>query len=201
MRNARCAIKKERQQIRFSPYTIGYALCAVAAVFVGPYLTDNLAAAAGEGSYKAAVAAGMLAYFSLFVFYAVRNRSGILQFAFLMAVFLLVLFNAKLIDLPDEKLHLFEYNLLGCLAMRDLSRTSLPGWRQLFYSCLFVCAVGALDESIQGIVPWRTWQVDDYVNNFAGGCSGAVMFFLCTAQRRKAVFRGACTTARGLSEK
>jgi len=169
--------------IRFSKLTILYAACVIAAVFVGPYVTDHIALYVGGPLYYIAVATGMTLFFALYFVAAFRHRIGWGRAALLLAVFLLLLLNSKLIDIPDEKLHLVEYNLLGGLIMRDVLRSRFPGWMQLVFACLFAGAVGWLDESLQGVVPWRSWQVSDYVNNFAGGCSGAVMFFLCSKRK------------------
>lgn len=166
------------KRIRFSLATLLYAAAIIAVVFVGPYITDTIAAYVGGAVYKVLVGGSIVAYFSLFFVIAKRNKAGWLQYALLVTIFALVLVIARSLEFPDEKLHLVEYNILGCLVMRDIARASFSRTRQLMWGCLFVVAVGSLDESLQGIIPWRVCQLSDYLSNYAGGLSGTAMFFL-----------------------
>lgn len=170
---------REISLIRLSKLTLLYTAVIISLVLVGPFITDTIAAYVGGPFYKVLVGISIVAYFSLFFVIAKRNKAGWLQYALLVALFALVLVIARYLEFPDEKLHLIEYNMLGCLAMRDISCASISRTRQLMWGCLFVVAVGSLDESLQGVIPWRVCQLSDYLSNYAGGLSGVAMFFLC----------------------
>jgi len=79
------------------------------------------------------------------------------------------------IHFPAERLHLFEYGLLGILAWRASpgnERTLLRAWR----TAAFLAVVSLLDEGIQGLIPGRYYDIRDlYINLAAGGLGAAVL--------------------------
>lgn len=76
-----------------------------------------------------------------------------------------------------EKIHVFEYGLLGWFASKDLSskRSSLM---TIFLALLFVLAVGVIDEGFQRLLPYRVGEVRDIITNIISGSCGIAIFLL-----------------------
>jgi hypothetical protein len=72
-----------------------------------------------------------------------------------------------LLDIPEERIHVLEYALLGWLIFRDSSH--------LLFSFLFIMAVGFLDEGFQYILPYRYFQLWDVFLNGCGGLLGIII--------------------------
>lgn len=118
----------------------------------------------------------------LFVFFTRPERRALRAAALTLigaAYAALLLF---VIHFPAERLHLFEYGLLGILAWRATpgsERTLLRLWR----AATFLAVVSLLDEGIQGLIPGRYYDIRDlYLNLLAGGL-GAAAFSLAGRDR------------------
>lgn len=72
------------------------------------------------------------------------------------------------IKLPEEKIHLIEYALLGLLVYKDFFK----GRIKLYLSILFLIIVASLDEIFQSILPDRIFDWRDIFFNSVGGFTG-----------------------------
>lgn len=72
------------------------------------------------------------------------------------------------IKLPEEKVHLLEYALLGLLIYRDFFKGRIG----LLSSVFFIITVAFLDELFQLILPDRFFDYRDIIFNVSGGFTG-----------------------------
>lgn len=87
---------------------------------------------------------------------------------FLLLPFLPFAFLFLKIKLPEEKIHLIEYALLGLLVYKDFFK----GRIKLYLSILFLLIVASLDEIFQLILPDRIFDYRDIFFNSLGGFTG-----------------------------
>ncbi len=109
--------------------------------------------------------------FILLTFYFINRLKKIdfkpLSFLFLFPFlpFAILFFKIKL---PEEKIHLMEYSLLGLLLYKDY----IKGKVKLSLSISFIIILSFLDELFQLILPDRIFDYRDIIFNFTGGLAG-----------------------------
>jgi VanZ family protein len=110
----------------------------------------------------------------LIVYYAVIKKQHYLFTYIGIAATLaltLVLYRSFQLETVAEKVHFIEYGILGFLSARAMRRTAREF--SVYIGALTIsCAVGAIDEGIQWIVPGRVFAVMDIVVNAIGACLG-----------------------------
>jgi hypothetical protein len=121
------------------------------------YLRATTLAAGGFVSVAAAIA----------VFRAARARRLRRPLVLVVAatLYAIAFFSAAL---PEERIHLVEYAVLGLLALRVV-RPGLPGvLDRVIAATLLAFLVGWIDEAIQGLLPSRVYDPRDVGLNFLG---------------------------------
>ncbi len=80
------------------------------------------------------------------------------------------------LELPEEKIHFFEYGFLAFLVFKafrvDCSRLS-----SFYLSLILTTALGFIDEVIQGILPNRYFQWSDVFLNMASALLGLLIVY------------------------
>jgi VanZ family protein len=81
------------------------------------------------------------------------------------------------LKIPEEKVHILEYAILGWFASRDLIKADrkLKGFIIVLF---FTFMVGVFDELFQKILPYRFFQWSDIELNSLGGIWGISLFTL-----------------------
>jgi len=83
----------------------------------------------------------------------------------------------SLIHIPEEKIHIIEFALLGWFAMSDFSKNNTP-FQSIVLSIIICSLFGIFDEIVQGILPYRYFDVRDIVFNIAGGIWGTIVYYI-----------------------
>ena len=81
------------------------------------------------------------------------------------------------LKIPEEKIHLLEFAVLGWFASRDLVKNNRKV-KGVIFALAFTLMVGVLDEVFQGILPYRYFQWCDIGFNSAGGVWGIILYLL-----------------------
>jgi len=112
-----------------------------------------------------------------FLILIIRKRSSFLKLLVFIAVLIVGMLLTWQLKIPEEKIHLLEFALLGWLASRDLIK---PGRKVkgAIFALAFTLTVGVLDEVFQGILPYRYFQWCDIGFNSAGGLWGIALYLL-----------------------
>ncbi len=123
--------------------------------------------------------------FVLFLIIFIILKRKIIKISFplvlllLMAIpFTLIFFKIKL---PEEKIHLMEYALLGFLLFRDYFKKKLSFFAGLF----FLSFVASFDELFHMVLPDRIFDIRDILFNFTGGLTGWSFANFIVFQRNK----------------
>ncbi len=94
-------------------------------------------------------------------------KRSIWVFGVIFAGVLILLFIA-----PEERIHLFEYGLLGFLCMRAIGGTSVGSFLK---AISVVLIVGVGDEIIQYVLPMRVGDIRDVLLNVVCGVPGTMV--------------------------
>ncbi|NQT95495.1 MAG: VanZ family protein [Candidatus Omnitrophica bacterium] len=86
-------------------------------------------------------------------------------------IFAVVIWQFKL---TEEKIHFFEYGLLGFLAYRAFN-IDIKGFRAYIFTFILIFILGWTDEGIQYILPNRYYDLRDVLMNAGGGLMGLLI--------------------------
>ncbi len=131
----------------------------------------------GEKGFEVSV--GLLIILSglTFFIFAIINSAGLVKTLVLIGILVVGLSLAWQMRLPEEKIHVLEYGILGWLTMKDLVLVN-KRIKSLVLAGVFCVAVGALDELFQAVLPYRVFEVRDIVANILGGIWGVTLYLL-----------------------
>lgn len=136
----------------------------------------------GEAGFLAGVQLILIGSGSAFFIFVARRGVSFVGAFQIGLVTIVGLGLAWLVKLPEEKLHILEYAVLGWFAGRDLSRRR-GGIQGVLRGSLACAAVGLLDELIQGLLPFRFFNFRDLIFNALGGFLGSILYLLCQTRR------------------
>jgi hypothetical protein len=168
------------------PLMIGVALLILASAPGARCLLNWLKANLGIGGLKLLVAVIFLVAAAALVILTrpwTMPRANIILLGILLLAGLVYSF---FLSIPEERIHLVEYGLLGLLACPSLKDRSMGSWKRLSAPVLFVFFVGGLDELFQWILPNRVGDLRDIFFNALGGIWGIGLYLAATASRKQA---------------
>jgi len=113
-----------------------------------------------------------------FLFFLLRDIPNVKMTIAIVIILIAGIALAWQMKLPQEKIHILEYGLLGWFAGRDLIVKNKEGTKGIVFAWLFVIIIGVLDEVLQGILPYRFWDTRDIVFNSLGGLWGIGLYYL-----------------------
>ena len=163
--------------MRLSKLTLIYGLYIIISASFIQQVWRFLEGITGLDNLVAAVFLFFFALAALFLKDSIKHRFGLLRTIICMGLILLICRFALNLRIDVEKLHVFEYALLGWLATRDLRRQKGPV-KSLILAIIFVTLISFIDEGFQKILPYRVGQVRDAVINIKSGFMG-ILLFLC----------------------
>ena len=119
----------------------------------------------------------LVAFYALI--YAFRKNPGVSRFVIAAAVLIAAYIFSARQPYFSEKSHVLTYGILGYLAARDMAPAKNKiRLKNIAIAAGFICAISALDEGFQGILPYRFAETRDFVTNIISGSMG-MAFFSC----------------------
>jgi len=157
--------------------TFFLALFIIISAFFTRQIVDFIKASIGEKGflYLIATMTGILGLF--FLIYVIRNSSQLVKVLMFVVVWGIGLVLTWQIKIPQERVHILEYAVLGWLSVKDLNRKNKK-IKASFLACIYCVIVGILDELFQAILPYRFFDWRDIIFNGAGGGWGVVLYLL-----------------------
>ena len=80
---------------------------------------------------------------------------------------------AMTMNLPEERVHIIKFGLLGFLSAKDFKNAN---HFVLKHSAIFCFLVGAVDELFQSILPYRVGDIRDVLFDTVSGILGAIFY-------------------------
>ncbi len=134
----------------------------------------------GEAGFMILIGLILAAVGLALLIFEIRNKPGLIKSLAIMLILIGGLTLAWQIRIPEERIHILEYGVLGWFAGRDLIRRNRR-IRGIALVCMFAVTVGILDELFQAVLPYRVFDLRDIVFNSLGGGLGAVIYLLGVA--------------------
>ncbi len=131
----------------------------------------------GKQNFAVLVGLATLAFGLTFIIFIVRNKPNLIKTSILVLVLLAGPAFSWRLKLPQERMHILEYGLLGWLAGRDIIKKDKK-IKGTILACLFSISVGLLDEGFQRILPYRVFEMRDMGINVLSGIWGVVLYLL-----------------------
>ncbi len=95
---------------------------------------------------------------------------------FTVLIFLAGLVYSFTLHLPEERIHLVQFGLLGLLACPSLKGHDSGKWRWLWKPLVLASLIGAGDEFFQWFLPDRFFDLRDILFNALGGIWGILLY-------------------------
>lgn len=96
------------------------------------------------------------------------------QWVLALSIFCLYGYGLKILNIPEERIHLLEYGLLSFLVLK-MYLTDRPSILLYWQTFLTVSFIGTLDEIIQYFIPIRVGDVRDIILNIVSGLLGLLL--------------------------
>ncbi len=154
---------------------LSYSLLILATLSLVRTARDWLGTRLGERGFDAAVW-GLLVLAALAVCrwaarqHTLRSWRRVVVLAVACGLYVWVL--ARL-DVTVERIHYLEYGLVAVLAVRAFEHRGAD-WSAYVLGCLYVMALGLVDESIQWVLPTRVGEFRDVTINLSAGLLGLI---------------------------
>lgn len=138
---------------------------------------DFVKATIGEQGFILLVGVAGIVFLLSFLILIIRKGPSFLKLLIFIIVLIAGVWLAWQLKIPEEKIHILEFAVLGWLASRDLVK---PGRKikGIIFALAFTFTVGILDEVFQGILPYRYFQWCDIGFNWVGGLWGVGLYLL-----------------------
>jgi VanZ like family len=124
----------------------------------------------GKKSIALFVWAIFLAFGLIIIRFALKAKSK----TFFIIIFTLGIGFAMFMPLPEERVHIIKFGILGMLLSRDFSYIS--NFKSYVLPILLAALVAALDEFIQYFVPGRVADYRDVIFGIVGAIWGVLLY-------------------------
>ena len=131
------------------------------------------------GKYGFGVLIGfvLLGTATLFFITEVKRLVKPIRILLMLALFVSASFFIWNIKLPQVRMHILLYAVVGWLASRDAMKSGSTG-KTIITAWLFAATAGALEEVFQKMLPYRVFDVADMLYNIEGATLGVVLYSL-----------------------
>jgi len=131
----------------------------------------------GSFFFETLVTISLIAISSAFILFIIKTSTNRKRLLFIIVAVVMGFTALSFINIPEEKIHLIEFSILGWFAMKDFSKRYK--FIQKFILSIIICSLfGIFDEIFQGILPYRYFDIRDIIFNITGGIWGIIIYFL-----------------------
>ncbi len=162
----------------FSKITVFIGLFIIVSALFMRQLMEFFKAYFGERAFVVLIGLILIIAGLAFLIYIFKSNPGPFKSSAILVLLIVGIALAWQMKLPQEKIHILEYGLLGWFAGRDLIVKNKKGTKGITFAWLFVIVIGLLDEVFQGILPYRFWDTRDILFNSLGGVWGIGLYYL-----------------------
>jgi len=182
-------LKKENRtnSLYFSALTIAFGIYIIISASFAQQAWGLFSKLLGEGHLKLICVFLIFIVSAIVILFIVRQRFKFLKLTAGIIILVFSFWYAWRQSYFVKNVHMLEYNILGLLAMRDLtgfSRIIVP--KKILFSVLFILVIASLDEGLQKLLPYRVGDMQDVVTDVIGGSAGIFLFLLIRTQKSPA---------------
>ncbi len=157
-----------RKKIEFKILFFGYVIFLFLSLpFAGPFARYLRKEVFGPDLMGKIVIIFLFIVFLITLFFIFKNK-GFKKFLISFLILLFLFIFSFYVKTPEEKLHLFEYFLLGILCYKS--------FKNPFLIIFLIFTIALADEFVQYLLPMRYGDLKDVLSNIIGGGAG---FLIC----------------------
>ncbi len=166
--------------IKISKITFLIAACIILSSSFTKQLTDYIKGRIGVRGFIAVTLATLGLATVSFLIFRLKNKTRLYKTLLSVAVVAIGIALTMRVALTVEKVHLFEYAILGWWSGKDFiqGEGAMRKARDAAYAFLVCALVGIADELFQALLPYRVCAISDMALNAAGGAWGVILCFL-----------------------
>ena len=168
--------RTENKYLRIRRVIGGYILCLLISTTFARQVLEALTHLVGEPVVRKIpwILFGVLAVAGLF-WGAVKQRVRVGRVLLALLPSVAVFLFLKGMQNPDERIHIFQYGLLGALVIYDLRGKTF--WRAFGVALGIVFLTACADELFQAFLPYRVGDPRDVGFGLVGGAWGALQLW------------------------
>jgi hypothetical protein len=166
--------------IKFYPFRKSTTLAAFLMVLSASFtrqLMEFATSYIGKGGFKILICSIFIALALIFFIIEAKRLANPVSIFVMLALLAIILFYVWKIKLPQVRMHILMYAVVGWLATRDATK---PGrtWRAIITAWLFAAIAGTSEELLQKMLPYRVFEVSDIIYNIKGVTIGVVLYLI-----------------------
>ncbi len=161
-----------------SKITIFFSLFIIFSSLFTRQLMEGFTGCYGEETFVILIGLILILAGLAFLFFFLKDTPGLKKNLLLLVLLITGLGLAWQMKLPQERIHILEFGLLGWFASRDLITKNKKGTYGVGFAWLFVLTIGFFDELFQLFLPYRFWDLRDIMFNSLGGLWGIGLYYL-----------------------
>lgn len=131
----------------------------------------------GKKAFKISVAVILTVTATLFLIAEVKRLVKPARVLSMLGLLTIALLFTWQIRLPQERIHILMYAVIGWLASRDAVGQG-RNWKMILLAWFFAAAAGALEELFQWLLPYRVLDAKDIVYNLQGATLGVILYLI-----------------------
>jgi len=129
----------------------------------------------GKSGFRISVAVILIGISALFFAGEVKRLVKPLKVLLMLGLLAVALFFIWKIKLPQVRMHILMYAVVGWLASRDAMRQGRT-WKTIALAWFFAASAGILEESFQKLLPYRVFDIKDIIFNLEGATLGVILY-------------------------
>ena len=138
---------------------------------------DGMTSIVGYEGFKIFIIAILIQAGAVFFIVEARRLRNFLRILVMAGLLAVAFFLMWKIELPQVRMHILMYAIVGWFAVRDTTKKALT-FRAIFAAWLFASCAGVLEEAFQKLLPYRYFDIQDIVFNVVGASLGVGLFLL-----------------------
>jgi len=161
----------------FTKSTVLITLLMVVSASFTRQLMELAVMCIGKSGFRISVAAIFIGTTVLFFIREAKRLvkpAKVLLMLGLLTISLLFVWNIRL---PQVRMHILMYAIVGWLASRDAMRQGRT-WKTIALAWVFAAAAGALEELFQKLLPYRVFDINDIIFNLKGASLGVILYLI-----------------------
>jgi len=140
-------------------------------------LMEFTTACIGKGGFGILIGIILIGIATLFVILEAKRLVNPLRIWVMLALLVSVFFYLWKIKLPQVRMHILMYAVVGWLASRDAIESGRT-WKTIILAWLFAASAGILEELFQKILPYRVFEIADIIFNLKGATLGVILYLI-----------------------
>lgn len=131
----------------------------------------------GKDGFRILIAGIFIILSAVFLAAEAKRLANPFRFFVMLALLGTTLFYSWKIKMPQVRMHILMYSIVGWLATRDATK-SRRIWKTILLAWCFASIVGISEELLQKMLPYRVFDMEDIVYNITGATIGVALYLI-----------------------